>query len=276
MRATDSIMALIMTLIMSVTSILSQVIPMRSPCDPHVIPMWSLWTIGRMFAMSPEIVYSNARARGWCVRRGLVSDMIRAMLTLIRLDLCGDRAGHATIHPPSRESLIPCIHIKWGGQPTRTADADSRRGQPTRTADVDSRRRERRGHDCALTSPSFLTLFPRSPAAGTGSAGCGDGGGVRRRELAGRGRMLGGTDARRDARWRRVYLQRGGAHRARDGLRGREPGRRRGMRRRTCVGGCLDDPNPLDPGGWDREEYPGWSQSNPLDPGGWDREEYPG
>ena len=133
---------------MSVTSILSQVIPMRSPCDPHVIPMWSLWTIGRMFAMSLEIVYSNARARGWCVRRGLVSDMIRAMLTLILLDLCGDRAGHATIHPPSRESLIPCIHIKWGGQPTRTADADSRRGQPTKGM---PRTRLR----------SCLTLFPR-------------------------------------------------------------------------------------------------------------------
>jgi hypothetical protein len=60
-------------------------------------------SLERMFAMSPEIVYSNARARGWCVRRGLVSDMIRAMLTLIRLDLCGDRrcSSRACRNPPA-------------------------------------------------------------------------------------------------------------------------------------------------------------------------------
>jgi hypothetical protein len=96
-------------------------------------------------------VYSNARTRGWCVRRGLVSDMIRAMLTSILLDLCGDRAGHATIHPPSRESLIPCIHIKWGGQPTWTAeegnDEDTIALLPRPLSSPSFHDRRRRAHD---------------------------------------------------------------------------------------------------------------------------------
>ena len=50
----------------------------------------------------------------WRELRGLISGMIRAILTLILLDLCGDRAGNTTIHPQSRESLIPCIHHQVG------------------------------------------------------------------------------------------------------------------------------------------------------------------